>query len=54
MVEQVTQFGISDGSVVLANGAEHGGVRVSLVGNQIAQHLEHVCATSIEGSEQLE
>jgi hypothetical protein len=41
MVEKLTQFGITDGSVVLPNGTEHCGVRVSLVGDQIAQHLEH-------------
>jgi hypothetical protein len=41
MVEQLTQLGIRDGSVVLPNGTEHCGVRVSFVGDQIAQHLKH-------------
>jgi hypothetical protein len=41
MVEQFGQFCVGDRGVVLPNGAEHRGVRVPVMGDQIAQHLKH-------------
>jgi hypothetical protein len=37
VVQQIAQFGVRDRSVVLTNGTEHRGVRVTVMSDQIAQ-----------------